>query len=103
MLDRYPEQYQFGQRNAFVSGTQLGTLDAPLTTVRYVQFNVRIFWQWIGNALYHSIVIYIATAILFYDELILPQGWIAGQWVWGTTVYVATLATVLLKAALISE
>jgi hypothetical protein len=33
----------------------------------------------------------------------LPQGWIAGQWVWGTTVYVATLLTVLLKAALISE
>lgn len=37
------------------------------------------------------------------DELILPQGWIAGQWVWGTTLYLGTLLTVLAKAALISE
>ncbi|KAK9899263.1 aminophospholipid-transporting P-type ATPase [Cystobasidium minutum MCA 4210] len=83
MLDRYPEQYQFGQRNAF--------------------FNVRVFWQWIGNALYHSIAIYIAVAIIFWDDLILPQGWMAGQWIWGTTAYIATLVTVLLKAALISD
>ena len=48
-------------------------------------------------------VIYVATIIMFQDELILPQGWVAGQWVWGTTVYLATLVTVLAKAALISE
>lgn len=47
--------------------------------------------------------IYIAVAIIFWDDLILPQGWMAGQWIWGTTAYIATLVTVLLKAALISE
>ena len=47
--------------------------------------------------------IYLAVAIIFWDDLILPQGWVAGQWIWGTTAYIATLVTVLLKAALISE
>lgn len=74
-----------------------GQADASL------QFNVRVFWQWIGNALYHSIVIYLASVAIFWSGLELAQGWIAGQWVWGTTVYMATLLTVLLKAALISE
>lgn len=50
-----------------------------------------------------SQVIYVVTVAIFYDELILPQGWIAGQWVWGTTLYLAALLTVLAKAALISE
>jgi phospholipid-transporting ATPase len=36
MLDRYPELYRLGQTNAF--------------------FGKRIFWSWIANALYHSIV-----------------------------------------------
>ncbi|KAK4705641.1 phospholipid-transporting ATPase, partial [Phenoliferia sp. Uapishka_3] len=83
MLDRYPELYTLGQKNKF--------------------FSVRIFWQWIGNALAHSLVIYVATAWVMKDELILPQGWIAGQWVWGTTLYLGCLLTVLAKAALISD
>ena len=39
MLDRYPELYQLGQNNAF--------------------FGKRIFWAWVANALYHSIVSHI--------------------------------------------
>lgn len=31
------------------------------------------------------------------------QGWVSGQWVWGTTLYLTALVTVLGKAALISE
>lgn len=48
-------------------------------------------------------IVYIITVAIFSDELILPQGWIAGQWVWGTTLYLSVLLTVLAKAALISE
>lgn len=48
-------------------------------------------------------VIYIFTAAIFSEGLILAQGWIGAQWVWGTTLYLTTLLTVLGKAALISE
>lgn len=36
MLDRYPQLYQLGQSNSF--------------------FTPMAFWQWIGNAFYHSAV-----------------------------------------------
>ena len=36
ILDRYPQLYMLGQRNAFFTKTA--------------------FWMWVGNALYHSIV-----------------------------------------------
>ena len=55
MLDRYPELYKLGQQNRFVSDhpAQPPTL---LLTCFGIQFSVRIFWQWIGNALAHSLV-----------------------------------------------
>ncbi|GAA5846250.1 hypothetical protein JCM3766R1_000765 [Sporobolomyces carnicolor] len=83
MLDRYPELYKLGQQNKF--------------------FSVTIFWQWIVNALVHSFVIYVVTVAIFWDGLALAQGWIGGQWVWGTTLYLSALLTVLAKAALISD
>ncbi|GAA6019012.1 hypothetical protein JCM10207_006287 [Rhodosporidiobolus poonsookiae] len=83
MLDRYPELYKLGQQNQF--------------------FSVRIFWQWIINALLHSFVIYCVTAAIFNQGLVLAQGWIGGQWVWGTTLYLSALLTVLAKAALITD
>ncbi|GAA5916948.1 hypothetical protein JCM6882_003839, partial [Rhodosporidiobolus microsporus] len=83
MLDRYPELYKLGQQNKF--------------------FSVRIFWQWIINALLHSFAIYCITAAVFSQGLILAQGWIGAQWVWGTTLYLSALLTVLAKAALISD
>jgi hypothetical protein len=48
-------------------------------------------------------VIYVVTVAIFWDGLALAQGWIGGQWVWGTTLYLSALLTVLAKAALISE
>ncbi|GAA6033681.1 hypothetical protein JCM8097_004379 [Rhodosporidiobolus ruineniae] len=83
MLDRYPELYKLGQQNKF--------------------FSVGIFWQWIINALIHSFAIYCCTAAIFNQGLILAQGWVGGQWVWGTTLYLSALLTVLAKAALISD
>lgn len=133
MLDRYPEQYQFGQRNAFVRWSRYllhsyfadhGRSDKPglfcsSTSVSSGNGSATPYitaWCVQRSAEYSIIptradtarpcftqVIYFASIGIFADELILPQGWIAGQWVWGTTVYVATLVTVLLKAALISE
>ncbi|PLW36136.1 hypothetical protein PCANC_16682 [Puccinia coronata f. sp. avenae] len=83
MLDRYPELYTLGQRNIF--------------------FTRRIFWQWVATAVYHSVFIFFVTALIFKDDLILHQGWISGQWLWGTTTYLITLLTVLGKAAIISD
>lgn len=83
MLDRYPELYTLGQRNVF--------------------FTRRIFWEWVATAVFHSIVIFFFTAVIFNQDLIFNQGWVAGQWVWGTTAYLVTLMTVLGKAALISD
>ncbi|BGP44218.1 aminophospholipid translocase [Rhodotorula kratochvilovae] len=57
----------------------------------------------IANALLHSFVIYVCTATIFNQGLILVQGWISAQWVWGTTLYLTALVTVLGKAAIISD
>lgn len=83
MLDRYPQLYTIGQKNAF--------------------FNVRTFWSWAINAFYHSLVLYLASIFIFRDDLELGDGQIAGHWVWGATLYTAVLLTVLGKAALISD
>ena len=40
---------------------------------------------------------------IFEQDLVLSNGMLAGHWVWGTTLYTAVLATVLGKAALITE
>jgi phospholipid-transporting ATPase len=39
----------------------------------------------------------------FVDDGVFVQGWSGGQWWVGTTIFSATLATILWKAALISE
>ncbi len=100
ILDRYPQLYMLGQRNAFFTRTQ--------------------FWLWVGNALYHSIVgsyhrqlllaltshfqvLFGFSVILFWGDLKQATGLDSGHWFWGTTLYLAVLLTVLGKAALVSE
>ncbi|ORX91371.1 phospholipid-transporting ATPase [Basidiobolus meristosporus CBS 931.73] len=83
MLDRYPEMYKLGQSKEF--------------------FNVRTFWCWTMNAFYHSLLLYFLTMGIFWNDTILKNGEIGGQWVFGTTLYTAVLLTVLLKAALITN
>ncbi|KAI1322811.1 phospholipid-translocating P-type ATPase [Xylariaceae sp. FL0255] len=83
LLDRYPQLYGSGQRNEFF---KLGT-----------------FAAWIINAFYHSLVLYIFSELIWYGDLILADGTIAGHWVWGTALYGAVLTTVLLKAALVTS
>lgn len=100
ILDRYPQLYMLGQRNAFFTRTQ--------------------FWLWVGNALYHSIVgscpsqimltltsssqvLFGFSVILFWGDLKQATGLDSGHWFWGLTLYLAVLLTVLGKAALVSE
>lgn len=83
MLDRYPQLYQLGQQNYFFT---------PIT-----------FFYWVGNAFYHSVVLFAFTALVFRGDHLQDDGKNSGLWVWGTTLYLAVLLTVLGKAALISE
>jgi magnesium-transporting ATPase (P-type) len=101
ILDRYPQLYMLGQKNAFFTKTA--------------------FWLWIGNALYHSIVripfssftdrcIYSYSqvafgfsVILFWGDLKSSKGYDCGHWFWGTMLYLVVLLIVLGKAALVSE
>ncbi|KAI1805675.1 phospholipid-translocating P-type ATPase [Daldinia bambusicola] len=83
LLDRYPQLYTLGQQNQF--------------------FKISTFFAWIANAVYHSIVLYIFSELIWYSDLILGDGTMAGHWVWGTALYAATLATVLGKAALVTS
>lgn len=66
-------------------------------------FKLKVFAQWIGNAVYHSIVIYIFAELFWKSDLILGDGRIAGHWVWGTAMYGTVLLTVLGKAALVTS
>uniref|UniRef100_A0A8H8CP71 Phospholipid-transporting ATPase n=1 Tax=Psilocybe cubensis TaxID=181762 RepID=A0A8H8CP71_PSICU len=82
-LDRYPQLYTLGQKNEFFTKTA--------------------FWLWVGNALYHSLILFGFSVILFWGDLKLVNGLDTGHWFWGTTLYLAVLLTVLGKAALISD
>ncbi|KII95736.1 hypothetical protein PLICRDRAFT_98979 [Plicaturopsis crispa FD-325 SS-3] len=83
ILDRYPHLYMLGQKNAF--------------------FTPAAFWLWVGNALYHSVVLFGFSVILFWGDLKQSSGLDSGLWFWGTSLYLAVLLTVLGKAALISD
>ncbi|KAF9583341.1 hypothetical protein BGW38_009712 [Lunasporangiospora selenospora] len=83
MLDRYPQMYMLGQKSEF--------------------FNVKTFWGWASNAIYHSVVLFFAVAFIFKNDLIMTTGTIGGAWLMSVTLYTAVLATVLVKAALITD
>ncbi|KNE72591.1 phospholipid-translocating P-type ATPase, flippase [Allomyces macrogynus ATCC 38327] len=80
MLDRYPQMYFSGPKGEF--------------------FNVRIFWAWTLNAVWHSIVLYFVTTAIFDPDVVMGTGHAAGHWAMGSTLYTGVLATVLFKAAL---
>lgn len=83
MLDRYPQLYHLGQSNHF--------------------FTPAIFFTWVGNAIYHSVLLFAFSCFVFWADLIAWDGKNSGLWVWGTTLYLSVLLTVLGKAALISD
>ncbi|KAG1828470.1 Ca-transporting ATPase [Suillus variegatus] len=83
ILDRYPQLYALGQKNVFFTKTA--------------------FWLWVGNALYHSLILFTFTVILFWGDLKQATGLDSGHWFWGAMLYLAVLLTVLGKAALVSD
>jgi len=83
LLDRYPQLYQLGQKNTF--------------------FKMHSFFSWVGNGFYHSLILYIASEAIWWRDLPQSDGKTAGHWVWGTALYTAVLATVLGKAALVTN
>ena len=83
LLDRYPQLYSIGQKNTF--------------------FSMRSFISWVANAVYHSIILYVGAEFFWWSDLKQGDGQTAGHWVWGTALYAAVLATVLGKAALVTN
>ncbi|KAJ0417413.1 hypothetical protein BJY00DRAFT_289532 [Aspergillus carlsbadensis] len=83
LLDRYPQLYQLGQKGMF--------------------FKRHSFWSWILNGFYHSLLLYIVSQLIFLYDHPQSDGKTAGHWVWGSALYTAVLATVLGKAALITN
>ncbi|MCJ1426772.1 hypothetical protein MMC29_004675 [Sticta canariensis] len=83
LLDRYPQLYQLGQKGVF--------------------FKMHSFFSWILNGFYHSLIAYFVSELIWYWDLPQGDGKIAGHWVWGTALYTAVLATVLGKAALVTN
>ncbi|KAF2875324.1 hypothetical protein BDV95DRAFT_486194 [Massariosphaeria phaeospora] len=83
LLDRYPQLYRLSQSGVF--------------------FRMHSFWSWVANGFYHSLILYFASQVFILWDWPQHDGRNAGHWVWGTALYTAALATVLLKAALITN
>ncbi|KAF2180727.1 phospholipid-translocating P-type ATPase [Zopfia rhizophila CBS 207.26] len=83
LLDRYPQLYQLSQSGVF--------------------FKMHSFWSWVANGFYHSLILYFASQGFILWDWPQGDGKNAGHWVWGTALYTAALATVLGKAALITN
>ncbi|RPB02219.1 phospholipid-translocating P-type ATPase [Choiromyces venosus 120613-1] len=83
LLDRYPQLYQLGQKGVFFKQTS--------------------FWAWLVNGFYHSLILYIVSELIFLFDHPQADGKPAGHWLWGTALYTAVLATVLGKAALVTN
>eukprot|EP00124_Ichthyophonus_hoferi_P005556 Ihof_evm1s836 gene=Ihof_evmTU1s836 len=64
-------------------------------------FNVGVFWQWTGNAIYHSALIFWLVFAAFYQDAVFRNGQTASLWLVGLSVYTVVVLTVILKAALI--
>ena len=83
VLDRYPEMYHLGQKNAF--------------------YNHQVFFGWLLNSLIHSFVIYYGWTFILGESDIFTDGYTADNWVFGSMVYATNLLVVLVKASLISD
>ncbi|KAI8981510.1 hypothetical protein BDB01DRAFT_794396 [Pilobolus umbonatus] len=83
LLVKHPQMYILGQKNEF--------------------FNQKRFWGWILNAIYHSALLFFLGMAAFTDDSVFQNGVSGGQWWVGTTIFSATLATILMKAALIAD
>ncbi|XP_065059008.1 probable phospholipid-transporting ATPase IA isoform X2 [Rhopilema esculentum] len=63
-------------------------------------FNTKVFWIWIGAAIYHSIILYYLPREAFKQDIAFQDGTVVGQWFFGCVVYTCVVITVCLKAGL---
>ena len=64
-------------------------------------FNVRVFWMWAINAVFHSAICFFCGISLFEVSDVVSSGKTSGLWVMGTSVYTYVLLTVIGKFALV--
>lgn len=63
-------------------------------------FNVKIFWIWIGNALFHSMLMFWIPMLIYGQGTIWANGKDGGYLVLGNIVYTVTVIVVCVKAGL---
>lgn len=83
LLLRYPRLYRLGQEGLFL--------------------NTRQFWEWIGNGIFHSVVVFAFCSLAYAGGNVLKTGLVANQWTYGAAMYTACCFVVLGKAALITN
>nr|CAD7426833.1 unnamed protein product [Timema monikensis] len=66
-------------------------------------FNVRVFWVWILNALVHSVILFWLPLMALHKDIIWGSGREGGYLLLGNIVYSYVVATVCLKAGLITN
>ncbi|KRZ58273.1 putative phospholipid-transporting ATPase IA [Trichinella nativa] len=63
-------------------------------------FSVKIFWLWICNAIYHSVLLFWLSKLTFAQDVAWPNGRTGGLCMLGNCVYTYVVVSVCLKAGL---
>uniref|UniRef100_A0A0K8RA25 Putative phospholipid-transporting atp n=1 Tax=Ixodes ricinus TaxID=34613 RepID=A0A0K8RA25_IXORI len=63
-------------------------------------FNAKVFWVWIFDAIYHSIILFWLTMLGIKQDVAWPNGRDGGYLMFGNLVYTYVVVTVCLKAGL---
>ncbi|KRY77044.1 putative phospholipid-transporting ATPase IA [Trichinella pseudospiralis] len=63
-------------------------------------FSVKIFWLWIFNAIYHSVLLFWLSKLTFAQDVAWPNGRTGGLYMLGNCVYTYVVVSVCLKAGL---
>ncbi|WAQ97991.1 AT8A1-like protein [Mya arenaria] len=64
------------------------------------QFNVKVFWMWIANAIYHSILLFWMPILALQQDVAFSDGKVGNYLFVGNFVYTYVVVTVCLKAGL---
>lgn len=67
------------------------------------KFNIKRFWQWSINGVYHSLILYYVMKGIWKESAMDNKGDIGGHWMLGATLFSSILLTVLLRASLTIE
>lgn len=63
-------------------------------------FNIKVFWMWIINSIYHSILLFWLTVIALKHDILYTNGEVGNYLLLGNFVYTYVVITVCLKAGL---